>query len=203
MQNSLDFLLANSLKEQIEKKLGKKIYKKIENRLEEKFSISIIEAISDFQKIDLVLREIFGTTTDNIEKDIVTNFVNVKKYSINENMITFCDPIISEKILRSYGNDSKRKILEEIRRKSDIILNVLKKCNIPKTSGYRIFNELINDGLVHVTDYEKSTDNKPINKYSSLFNKIYFEIIEGNMQAKATIGKQILKESSIIQISRK
>ncbi|WP_225866895.1 hypothetical protein [Nitrosopumilus zosterae] len=58
--SGLDHLLAKSLNEIIEKNLGAKTVKKIDDRLFEKFGLSITQAIEEFDKLDLVLREFFG-----------------------------------------------------------------------------------------------------------------------------------------------
>jgi len=66
--SALDYLLAGSLEELIQKKLGVTTYQKIEKRLKEHYGISVLEAIRDFQKMDATLREFFGAEQMKLKK---------------------------------------------------------------------------------------------------------------------------------------
>ena len=57
LENSLDNLLAPSLRQSIEVNLGKSTLNKIEQRLMERHGMGIVQAIKDFHKFDSVLRE--------------------------------------------------------------------------------------------------------------------------------------------------
>ena len=68
--SGLDILLKEVLEKTVRENLGKKPMQKIEKRLFEKFGMSVTQALTDFHKIDSVLREFFGAGADGLEKKI-------------------------------------------------------------------------------------------------------------------------------------
>jgi len=55
-----DQIIAKSLSGVIEKNLGIKTVQKIERRLFEKYGISWSQSLEEFEKLDFVLKELFG-----------------------------------------------------------------------------------------------------------------------------------------------
>lgn len=56
----LDHLISKSLNNIIKENLGVKTIQKIENRLFEKYGISWNQSLEEFEKLDFVLKELFG-----------------------------------------------------------------------------------------------------------------------------------------------
>ena len=93
-------------------KLGKKTFERIEKRLNERYGISVVEAIRDFQKMDATLREFFGAGADEIEKDFLSNFLSVDNTMREKSWIKIENQNLANLILESFGNPHKKMILD-------------------------------------------------------------------------------------------
>ena len=74
-----DKLLAESVRSVIKDNLSETALKKIENRLSEKYHMSIPHNVSEFPKLDDVLREYFGAGAENLEKRIMAHMLSLEK----------------------------------------------------------------------------------------------------------------------------
>jgi len=171
----IDHLFADSLNKIIRENLGKQATKKIEDRLFEKFGISLTQAIEEFDKLDLVLREFFGKGADGLEKKFFENVFATKSKKSKSDWYTITDTRANQVILQAFGDPEKKKILESVSAKPKIIQDILKECKLAQTSGYRKINSLIDDGLLAVAD-QVVKDNKKINKYMSVFSNLKINI---------------------------
>ncbi len=171
----IDHLFADSLNQIIRENLGKQATKKIEDRLFEKFGISLTQAIEEFDKLDLVLREFFGKGADGLEKKFFENVFATKSKKSKSDWYTITDTRANQVILQAFGDPEKKRILESVSAKPKIIQDILKECKLAQTSGYRKINSLIDDGLLAVAD-QVVKDNKKINKYMSVFSNLKINI---------------------------
>src|SRR3970282_349587 len=157
--SALDYLLAGSLEELIQKKLGVKTYQKVEKRLNEHYGISVLEAIRALEKL---------------KKD--------------QGWITIREPKIAKLILESFGNPDKKIILDSSLTQPNVILDILNSGNIPKSSGYRVIKELLRDGLLAEKGYATTRDGKKISKYTSLFKRVRLDIHGDEISAQVQIN---------------
>jgi len=200
--SALDYLLAGSLEELIQKKLGVKTFQKVEKRLKEHYGISVLEAIRDFQKMDATLREFFGAGADEIEKDFLEHFVSLDKLKKDQGWITIREPKIAKLILESFGNPDKKIILDSSLTQPNVILDILNSGNIPKSSGYRVIKELLNDGLLAEKGYSTTRDGKKISKYTSLFKRVRLDIHGDEISAQVQINAGFLQESYLLKVAQ-
>lgn len=194
-----DHLLAGSLNELLRENLGNKTIKKIEARLFEKFGVNLTQAIEEFEKIDLVLREFFGKGADGIEKKIFENLIQIKSKKSKGAWHTITDSRVNSTILESFGDPEKKKILESVTNTPKIVADILSECNLSQTSGYRKINHLIQAGLL-VQSSQIVRDNKKINVYVCIFNNLKITIEKGNMVVDVQLSENQLQTSSIVQI---
>jgi len=197
---ALDNLLAESLSSMIMQKLGKKTFQKIERRLQERYGVGVTEAIRDFQKMDSTLREFFGPGADEMEKDFLSNFISLDKSKKEKSWIIIEDQNISRLILESFGDAEKKRVLDASLREPNVIMDILDICRIPKSSGYRVVNELIRDGLLTERGEAVTRDGKKVTKYATLFENVKIEIQGDKVMAKVQINEDFLKESYLIKI---
>jgi hypothetical protein len=195
----LDRLLVKSLDTTIRENLGDRTIKKIENRLSEKYGISLSESIEEFQKLDVVLREFFGPSTDGLEKKFLRNVCEIKLLD-GENWVLIENPELTKTILESFGDDDKKKILSALNGDSLIVSQILEKCKIPQTSGYRKVNSLIHDGLLVPSGYIAAPDGKKITKYRSIFDNIKIDIHKEKIVITLHLPKEDFKSSSILTV---
>ena len=197
--SGLDRLLVKSLTEVIEKNLGSKTVKKIDDRLFEKFGISLTQSIEEFDKLDLVLREFFGKGADGIEKKIFENIFQTKSKKSKDQWYTLSDSYVNTVILQAYGDMEKKKIIESVSESPKIINDILKDCGLPRTSGYRKINSLIDDGLIYQSD-QIIVDNKKINKYACAFTNLKINIEKNKLSVDVQLTESDIAKSSIFQI---
>ncbi|MGY5150383.1 MAG: hypothetical protein ACW9W3_09995 [Candidatus Nitrosopumilus sp. bin_68KS] len=196
--SGLDHLLVKSLNEIIEKNLGAKTVKKIDDRLFEKFGISLAQSIEEFDKLDLVLREFFGKGADGIEKKIFENIFKSKSKKSKDQWYTLSDTYVNTIILQAYGDMEKKKIIESVSESPKIINDILKDCQLPRTSGYRKINSLIDDGLIYQSD-QIILDNKKINKYACAFTNLKINIEKNKLTVDVQLSATDIAQSSIFQ----
>lgn len=200
MENSLDNLLAPSLRSSIEVNLGKGTLNKIEQRLAERHGLSLVQAIKDFYKFDSVLREFFGAGADGLEQKFLEKIIDVKTKSQKNNWVEIRDSELSKTFLESFADPDKKSVLVSVMDEPMIIADILEKCKIPQTSGYRKINNLINDGLLISNGYELSRDGKKIKKYETVFTNIKMDVVKNSIMVKIQMKHNSLSESSVLQI---
>ncbi|NOS61642.1 MAG: transcriptional regulator [Nitrosarchaeum sp.] len=201
MENSLDNLLAPSLRQSIEVNLGKSTLNKIEQRLMERHGMGIAQAIKDFHKFDSVLREFFGAGADGLETKFLQNIIDLKQQKKGiDNWVTIKDQILAKIFLESFADEDKKAIIGTVLDESLIIADILEHCNVPQTSGYRKINQLIDNGLLISNECAVSTDGKKIKKYETIFNNVKMDIEKNVVVVKIQLKKRSFQESTILQV---
>ena len=193
-----EYLFSRSLVEIIKKDLGSKTVQKIENRLFEKFGLSLSQSVEQFHSLDLVLREFFGKGADAIERKMFEKIFVIKSKKSNDPWYSLSDEYVNSIILEAYGDMDKRKILESVSEAPKIINDILKDCNLPRTSGYRKINNLIDQGLLLKTGHIE-IDNKKINEYLCIFNNLKINIEKSKMTIDVQFSKSEQLRSPILQ----
>jgi hypothetical protein len=201
LENSLDNLLAPSLRKSIEENLGKSTLNKIEQRLMERHGMGIVQAIKDFYKFDSVLREFFGAGADGLEAKFLQNIIDTKQQKLgSDNWITVQDQDLAKIFLESFADEDKKAIIGSVIDESLIIADILKNCKVPQTSGYRKINQLIDNGLLIPNGYEVSTDGKKIKKYETIFNNIKMNIERNIVVVQIQLKQNSSSQSTILQV---
>lgn len=195
----IDQLFTASLEKIIRENLGETTFHSIQNRLFEKYGMSITESIKEFEKLDSVLREFFGSGAKGLEKKFLDSICSIKSQKDKvEKRFTLLDSSINQSIIRAFSDDEMSKILNASIGEPWTILEILEKLEIPKTSGYRKINLLIKEGLLVKAGQEFTENRRSVDKYKSLFDNVNIDF--GN---KVTVNVQFTPEvtlnSSILQ----
>ena len=198
--SALDKLLAQSLASIIKTKLGEKTYQKIEDRLAERYHSSVVESINNFQQLDATLREFFGPGADSLEKDFLEHLVSLDTRKKGESWITIENQELARLILETYGDREKRLILDAALKKPNPVLEILEDCKIPKSTGYRLVNELVTDGLLTEEGHTTTSDGKKVVLHTALFENIKIDITEGTVVIKVMLKEHILQSSYLVKI---
>ena len=98
-----------------------------------------------------------------------------------------------EIILHALGDDDKKNILMALANSPKTINAVLTRCNIPKTSGYRKINSLINEDLIVASGFGHNDDNKRVTSYISIFSDLKIDFIKNNVTVKIRPNKNLEK----------
>lgn len=199
--SGLDTLIAKSLEVTLKEKLGGQTFQKIQARIFEKHGIEFKEAIEDFQKLDSVLREFFGSRAEYIEKQIVDAIVILEESKRQERKwITIEDSSLAKLILESIGDEDKKNILNAVLDESRIISDILEMNNIPQTSGYRKVNGLIQNGMLIPQGFLVTRDGKKVTKYKSVFENITIEIVKNKVFVRVLLSEESIAKSVIMQL---
>lgn len=193
--NSLDRIVARGVQSVLEEDLGKTTYKKIEKEVFDVYGISVLEAVSDFAKLDLVLRKFFGKHTSNIESKVFKKILAVEQNTKNELVITIKDPRVAKTIFEAYGDPAKKVILDLLLHESKSIPEAIAKSKLPKASTYNRIKELIQDGLLTMVGYTNASDGRKVSEYATTFSKTVFEIQDENISINANVDSKFLKDS--------
>jgi len=193
--NPLDRIVAKGVRDVLEEDLGRSTYKKIEREVFETYGITILEAVGDFSKIDLVLRKFFGKHTTNIESKIFKKILSVDKNTKTESIITIKDPNVAKAVFESYGDPAKKVILDLLQKEPKSIPEAIAKSKLPKASTYSRVKELIQDGLITIVGNTKASDGRKVTQYSPTFNKAVFEIQEDGLLVNVNVQNKFVKDS--------
>ena len=198
--SALDKLLAQSLVSIIKVKLGEKTYQKIEDRLAERYHSSVVESIKNFNQLDATLREFFGPGADALEKDFLEHLVSLDTRKKGESWVSIENQGLARLILETYGDREKKLILDAALKKPNPVLEILEDCKIPKSTGYRLINELVTDGLLTEEGHTTTSDGKKVALYTALFENIKIDITEGTVVIKVMLKEHILQTSYLVKI---
>lgn len=212
MSSALDRLLGQTLESMIREKLGQKTCEKIEVRLRQRYNLDLAASINDFYTLDATLREFFSSGADAIEEDFANNLISINTPAKGRRWILIQNSELAELILATYGDKDKRLILEVAFTNPSVILDILEATRIPKSSGYRLINQLVENGLLTEQGYAESSDGKKVNRYTALFEKVKIEIDTNGLiftsdiplpsfpVVEVLLKENILNESQIIRV---
>ena len=198
--SALDKLLAQALEAIIKEKLGEPTLKKIEQRLKERYGVSISDSIRDFHIFDATLREFFGMGADTMEQEFKERLISLNTSAKGRQWFKIENRELADLVLEAYGDREKRLVLKTALKSPNVILEILEECKIPKSSGYRLISDLVDNGLLTEAGSSKTSDGKTVNKYTALLEKIRVEIDAGGESVQVLLTEHVLEESSIYKI---
>jgi len=193
--NPLDKIVSQSVKEVLEEDLGSRTYKKVEKELDEMFGISVLEAASDFSKLDIVLRTLFGKHSTKMEMKIFKRIIMVEKKEKDESSITIKDPNIATKIFEAYGDPVKKNILEVLHKQPKSIPEAINEIKLPQASTYRRAKELIQDGLLTMVGHTQASDGRKVSEYTTTLNRAIFDFQDKGLFVSVKLQNKFLKDS--------
>ncbi|HSG83428.1 MAG: transcriptional regulator [Nitrosopumilus sp.] len=195
----IDQLFASALEKIIRENLGETTFHSIQNRLFEKYGISITQSIKEFEKLDSVLTEFFGSGAKGLEKKFLEKICKIKsKKDLQEKRLTILESSINQSILKAFSDDEMSKILNASIGEPWTISEILEKLEIPKTSGYRKINTLVEEGLLIKVGEELTENRRSMDKYKSLFDNVNIDF-NNNVTVNVQFTPEVILKSSIFQ----
>ena len=184
--------MANGVKEIIEEDLGSRTYKRVEAELDSTFGITMAEAVSDFTKMDIVLRKLFGKSSAAMEMRF---FQKVMTVDDDGETITILNSGVAEMILKSYGNPVKKALLMKLLKSPTSIQNAIKDIELTQASAYRRAGELIRDGLLAAAGNTSASDGRTVGKYTSTFQRATFDVGADGLYVRIRPQDRFLSDS--------
>ncbi len=189
----VDTILSTFVKHHIKYALGDMTVAKIEKRIFEKYGLSLTQAIRDFSKLDHVLKEFFGTSaTKGMIENLFSELFEIK-LSKSLYVIEIKDDSFTTSLWKTIGTADKKKILDSIVGTSKTISEILKELKINEPTGYRLFNQLQDDGFVIVDGFEKK---KP--QYVSLTRFLTISMKGKHTLVTFEVDPKLAKQSTIL-----
>lgn len=195
----IDQLFASALEKIIQENLGDVTFQSIQNRLFEKYGMSITESIKDFEKLDSVLSEFFGSGAKGLEERFLGSICSIKSDKDKvQKRFTISNSSINQSIIKAFSDDEMSKILNASIGDPWTISEILEKLDIPKTSGYRKINLLIKEGLLIRMGQELTENRRIIHKYKSLFDNVNIDF-NNKVTVSVQFTPEVVSKSSILQ----
>lgn len=139
---------------------------------------------------------------EQIMKYFLKNTINHKSETQDSDWITLQEPSIIKLILETFADEDKKMILDSVLYESKNILEILEITKVPKTSGYRKINSLIDDGMLIVQDSHNVRDMKNGKKYKSIFENVIINIYKNNVIIKILITNDALEKFTTIKVAQ-
>ncbi len=195
----IDELISKSLTEVIKNNLEPSIEKKVKMNLFKKYGLSINQSIKDFSKLDEILKKVLRSDASKFEKKCLAEIITIKNQK-NSFIVTIKDKNLINLVLEIFGDSEYRNIIESSFAKPLLITEIIDLCKISKTSGYRKINFLIRNGFLVHEGKELTVKRRTVEKFTTIFQKINFEMNKNQSFVKFVIPEKIFEQSSSIQI---
>jgi hypothetical protein len=166
----IDTILTDEMCRQMTRDLGENAVLSIKEKLFSKYAITLKQSIHEFEKLDDILESIYGKACKKIERNCFENICTAYNFDIqekNSEYLIFTNNSISKNIFEVFTNEKKKSILHAMIA-PNTIKNILEITDIKKTIGYKMINELIQDGFII-----KSDDTLQCNMYNAKFESIF------------------------------
>lgn len=189
----VDTILSTFIRHHIKYALGDMTITKMEKRIFEKYGLTLTQAIRDFSKFDHVLKEFFGTSAaKGMVENLLAKLFEIK-FTKNRCVVEIKDESFETSLWKTIGTADKKKILDSIADTSKTISEILKELSINEPTGYRLFNQLQDDGFVIIDGFEKK---KP--QYVSLTSFLTVSLKGKNTLITLEVDSKLAKKSTIL-----
>lgn len=195
----IDELISKSLTSAIKNNLGAVLEKKVKLDLFKEYGLSINQSISDFSKLDKILATHLKSETAAFEQKCLKEIITLENRS-GSFIATIKDKKMVNSMVEILGDKEYRKIIESMLSKPLLISEIIETLKLPKTSAYRKINFLIRNGFLIGVSKEFTKKRRSIQKYTTLFQKINFEMNTNQSFVKLSIPLKAIEQSSSIQI---
>lgn len=195
----IDSLLARFIETHLDTQFGLDMKRSIKDRIFERYGISLTEALRQYDPFDRTLREFFGKAADGMITQLFEKICIIKKTNR-----TICleikDKIFANLLLESYGDRDKKTILFAVSSSALSISKILKKANMSsQTTGYRIINTLINDGLLVESGFDITVDGKKTPAYRTPIKKINIVMDQkSNLNVTLEFSDDLVAKSGVL-----
>ena len=125
----------------------------------------------------------------SLKKTLLKKLFSISSGAKGKQWITIENKDLAQLIFEAYGDREKSLILETAFKKPAVILEILDATGIPSSSGYRIINRLVQDGLLTEVEFAETSDGKKVSKYTALIERVRFEIDIKGLVYKFFLGK--------------
>ena len=196
----IDVLLAQYFENHLDAHFGMAVRKKIKDRLFERYGLSLQQSLQQFDIFEKVLNEFFGNASKGVLKNLFETVCVVKKHKLNKkqtsSFIEVRDETLANFILNSYGDNDKKAILSVSTETALTLPEILKKSGLPTSSGYRVFNNLLKEGLIiEIFDDSKKSEKS---KFKATIKEIKVNLAGTKLEIGIFFSTEALRSSRVL-----
>lgn len=196
----IDVLLAQYFENHLDVHFGTAVRKRIKDRLFERYGLSLQQSLQQFDIFEKVLNEFFGNASKGVIKNLFETICVVKKQKLNKkqtsSFIEIRDETLANFLLNSYGDNDKKAILSVSTDTPLTLPEILKKSGLPISSGYRVFNNLLKEGLIiEVFDTPGKSEKT---KFKATIKEIKVNLAGTKLEIAVFFSTEALKSSRIL-----
>ncbi|MBA4718972.1 MAG: hypothetical protein HRO68_07740 [Nitrosopumilus sp.] len=202
----IDNMLGYYLKKSLETELGEKTVSKIIEELHSWYQISLDDAITQFDKIDRILVNIYGNkSAKSLEKRFLKPIIEMSSAKQGEMIsITIKSPELIQSIISIIEDVSFRKIFDAIsvgNNNDASVENILNIANLDlsEQSSYKKIDILIKTGLIMETGYTMGSRGRRVKTYQKIFDKINIKMNHKLELVLIINDNSVIKKSLILQ----
>ncbi len=195
----IDELISKSLTTVIKSNLEPNLEKKVKMKLFKKYGLSVNQSISNFSKIDEILKEFLKSDTLSFEQKCLREIITIKKLK-SSFLVSIKDKNLVNLTIKILGDDENRKIIESTLSQPLLIPEIIDMFQLSKTSGYRKINYLIRNGFLIGVNKELTVKRRSVERFATVFKKIIIEMNKNQNLVKLEIPQEIMEQSSTIKI---
>lgn len=196
----IDVLLSQYFESHLDDHFGTSVRKKIKDRLFERYGLSLQQSLQQFDIFEKVLNEFFGNASKGVLKNLFESVCTVKKQKTNRkqktSFIEIKDELLANFILKSYGDEDKKSILAVATENSLTIPEILKKSGLPTSSGYRIFNSLLREGLM-MESLDKTGKSEKA-RFKSTIREVKVNLAGAKLEITIFLSTEALRSSRVL-----
>lgn len=193
--NSLDAVVARGVRVSLEKDLGYKTYEKVVGEVEKMYGISMLAAVADFGKIDMVLRRLFGRHVSVLEARIFERVLTATHGTDAEAAVSIIEPTVISGLLGAYGDVAKKSILDAVVSSALSIPDIVTRLDTPKASTYIRVRQMIQDGLLRHAGYSNANDGRRVSTYRTTMTGLLFESTGDTLRVDARLPMEVAQYS--------
>ncbi len=195
----IDTLLAQYFENHLDDHFGTAVRRKIKDRLFERYGLSLQQSLQQFDIFEKVLNEFFGNASKGVMKNLFESVCVVKKQKSSKKKSSFIevrDETLANFILNSYGDNDKKAILSVATETALTLPEILKKSNLPSSSGYRVFNNLLKEGLImEIMDNSGKSEKT---RFKSTIKEIKVSLAGTKLEIAIFFAKEALRGSRVL-----
>lgn len=140
-------------------------------------------------KIDIPLKALYLANLYDLKNPSLKSDKADNNYDEGFGWIKIEEKPLMQLILDTFVNPQKKKIMDLTSDKVLTVHEILEICKMPTTSGYRIINSLIKNGLLVKGYIDNVKNGKRINKYRSIFDNVQITIEKNKVSVYAKFAK--------------
>ena len=192
-------VLVQLLESVLTKHGSKHIIKLVRNRMIEKYGIPLSIAISDWQKVDIILQENFGQEgAYKIGKKYTQSIIKTFTNFIEPGQKIITKPQDVAAIMTVIGDRDMFKIMNCVMDKALSRENIIKETGVSQTTVYTKIKMMIKIGILVEYGHEFSIKRNRMPKYTTPFKIIHISIRKNNDTVIEFVTKKNLKKHSLI-----